>query len=169
MRVSQTDPPEVVFALPGDWVRADLDDERQVAELAGLLDGVTDDPVSWIASAKGLGGVLLMFRVRSDTAVSLLFAWPPGEQGGDASLEGLRGRFGAEGDLVEHVADYACVRVRSEVGPDATEVLTYGLVHPESGRLLVVRFTAFGGSFSDLDLGDYDTTVSHLWWEEGDG
>lgn len=166
--VEQADLPEVVFALPGEWVRVGLADEREVAELANLLDGVADDPVSWIASTTALGGVLMMFRIRSEPSVALLIAWPPGEESGDPSLAGLRSRLGADGDVLEHSADYACVCIRSRVGPDDAEVLTYGVVHPESGRLLLVRVTAFGGPFDELDLDDYDLCVSHMWWEEQD-
>lgn len=166
--VAQADLPEVVFALPGEWVRAGLGDEREIAELAKALDGVADDPMSWIASTKALGGVLMMFRIRSEASAALLIAWPPGEETGDSSLAGLRGRLGADGEVVEHAAEYACVRIRSRVSPDDSEVLTYGVVHPESGRLLLVRVTAFGGTFDELDLDDYDLCVSHMWWEERD-
>lgn len=168
MMVAQADLPEVVFALPGEWVRAGLADEREVAELASLLDGSADDPVSWLASATALGGVLMMFRIRSEPSVALLIAWPPGEESGDPSLAGLRSRLGVDGDVIEHAGGYACVRARSHVGPDDTDVLTYGVVHPDSGRLLLVRVTAFDGPFDELDLEDYDLCVSHMWWEERD-
>ena len=160
--------PEVVFALPGEWVRADLRDDRQVAELTDLMDGVADDPVAWIAGTTAVGGVLMMFRIRSEPPVALLFAWPPGEEDGDASMSGLRGRLGVDGAPVDHAAGYACVRERSQSGADGADVLTYGLVHPDSGRLLVVRFTAFGAPFDEIDLDDYDLSVGHMWWEEPD-
>lgn len=166
--VSQADPPEVAFALPGEWVRVGLDDEAEVAELARLLEGVADDPVSWIASTTALGGVLMMFRIRSEPSVAVLFAWPPGKELGDASLAGLRSRLGADGEVIEHAAGYACIRLDSHVGPDNTEVLTYGVVHPESGCLLLLRVTTFGKPFEAVDLDDYDLCASHLWWDETD-
>ncbi|KAA1378218.1 hypothetical protein [Aeromicrobium fastidiosum] len=168
MTMSQAEKPEVVFALPGEWVRVGLDDESQVAELTRLLDGATPDPTSWIASTKALGGVLLMFRIRSEPSVGLLFAWPPGEETGDPSRAGVQSRLGAEGELIEHAAEYACVRTRSGGGSAATDVLTYGVVHPESGRLLLVRVTAFDGPFDELDVEDYDLSVSRMSWEELD-
>jgi hypothetical protein len=168
MTTSQADKPEVVFALPGDWVRVNLDDEAQVAELARMLDGATDDPTSWIASTKALGGVLMMFRVRSELSVGLLFAWPPGEEAGEVSRETVQARLGADGELIDHAAGYPCVRTRSGTGSDDTDVLTYGVVHPRSGRLLMVRATAFDGTFDELDVEDYDLSVSHMTWEEHD-
>jgi hypothetical protein len=168
MTMSQADKPEVVFALPGEWVRASLDDESEVAELTRLLDGETDDPTSWIASTKALGGVLLMFRIRSEPSVSLLFAWPPGEEAGDPSRAGVQARLGADGELIEHAEGYPCVRTRSSGGSGASDVLTYGVVHPESGRLLMVRATAFDGPFDELDIEDCDLSVSHMTWEERD-
>lgn len=168
MTMSHTDKPEVVFALPGEWVRASLDDESQVAELTKLMDGATDDPTSWIASTRALGGVLLMFRVRSEPSVGLLFAWPPGEESGDPSPAGMQVRLGVDGELIEHAAEYPCVRTRSSGGSGATDVLTYGVVHPESGRLLMVRATAFDGPFDELDIEGYDLSVSRMWWEERD-
>lgn len=166
--VVRSDPPEVVFALPGEWVRSRLDDERHVAELENLLDGLTEDPTSWLASTTALGGVLMMFRIRSEPSVAILFAWPPDEAHGDPSLAGLRMRLGADGEVIEHAAEYSCVRIRSHAGPGAGEVLTYGVAHPESGRLLMVRVTAFDGSFDELQVEDYDFSVGQMWWEEHD-
>lgn len=168
MTAPRVDRPEVVFALPGEWVRAALDDDREVEGLFRLLDDVVDDPTSFLAGMTAVGGVLMTFRIRSEPAVAMLIAWPPGEESGDRSLAGLRDRLGVEGDAIDHEAGYACVRQRSRTGAGDGEVLTYGVVHPGSGRLLLVRVTAFDGTFDELDVDDYDFCVSHLWWEEPD-
>lgn len=164
--VSRTEHPDVAFALPGEWVQVDLDDHRHVRELANLLEDLEDDASSWLARARALGGAVLMLRVRATLSVALLIAWPPDDQSGEASMSGHGDRLARAADAVEHAVGYPCERVRSAA--DGTDVLTYTVVHPESGRMLLVRVTAFNGRFTDLDVEDYDFAVSRMWWDEAD-
>ena len=164
---SRTEHPDVAFVLPGEWVQVDLSDERQVGAMTNLVD---DDPgvgvAPWLAEARALGGVTLLFRIRSEPTVALLFAWPLGWEGSAGSPEKLRNRMGAGAEILDHAAGYACVRSRSSGPGSDGEVLTYGIVHPESGRTLLMRVTAFDGPFDDVDVDTYDMTASETWWED---
>jgi hypothetical protein len=162
---ARTDLPKVTYALPGEWMRADLTDARQVDKAKDELDARTDDASSWLTEAIERGGTLLDFRLRAEPSTVLLFAWPPDEARGDPSLEGLRRRVEGNAEEIEHAAGYAAVRVRSKA-EEGGEVLTYYVVHPDSGRMLMVGATAFGAPFDQIDLETFDLVASRLWWEE---
>lgn len=157
--------PAVRFALPGRWVKADLDDDSAVAALTDLLPDDQDRGGAWLESLRAAGAQTVLLRPQSTPVTVIVFIWPTGHERGDATTDGLRARVGLEGDVVPHEAGYSVVRHRGTAG-SSQDVVTYALAHPDTGRVLVVRCTAVEGSFEDYMIRDFDLAAGDLTWIE---
>ena len=104
--------------------------------------------------------------IRTSPPVLLSVIWPRHEASGEPTLETTRQRLGGTSVEVEHDSGYLCARTRTASEDPLTDTLTYAVVHPTTGRLLVVRVTAFEDRLDDLDVGDYDFTIGQLTWDE---
>jgi hypothetical protein len=158
--------PSVRFALPGQWVKAELDDPAAVAVLQDLLPDDHRGAGAWVESLRAAGAQTLLLRPRSTPATAIVFIWPPELSHGDASAAALRARLGIEGEPVEHDRDYATLRHRASGEDPAQDVVTYALAHPETGRILVVRCIAFDEPFKDYMVDDLDLAAGDLAWDE---
>jgi hypothetical protein len=160
--------PAVRFALPGRWLKAELDEPAAVAAVTDLLpdEHPGGGGGAWLDSLRAAGAQTLLLRVGSEPQAAIAFIWPPDLTGGDASPEALGTRLGLDGEPVAHVHGYATVRQRVTGEGSPRDVVTYGLAHPASGRVLVVRCMAFDGPFPDLLLEDLDLAAGDLTWDE---
>ncbi|KQX74311.1 hypothetical protein [Aeromicrobium sp. Root472D3] len=158
--------PSVRFALPGRWVKAELDDPEAVSTLRGLLPDDHPGGEAWLESLRAAGASTLLLRVQSRSAAAIAFIWPPRESSGDPSLEGLRARLGVEGQSIAHERGYATLRDRRTGAGASQDVVTYGVSHPDTGRILVVRCMAFDHTFEPIELEDFDLAAGDLTWDE---
>jgi hypothetical protein len=155
----------VRFALPGRWVKAELDDPAAVAAASDLLP---DDPrgaAGWLQSLRAAGAQTLLLRVGSEPAAAIVFIWPTDLSQGEASTAALRSRLGIDGEPVAHQGGYPTVRRRETNESSPQDVVTYAMTHPESGRVLIVRCMAFDGPFPEIMLEDLDIAAGNLMWD----
>lgn len=158
--------PQVRFALPGRWVKAELDDPAAVAALSELLPDDHHGADAWVQSLRAAGAQTVLLRVGSEPTAAIVFIWPADQSRGETSTEALRTRLGIEGDVVAHPGGYATVRQRQPSESSPQDVLTYSLVHPDTGRILMVRCMAFDGPFPDVMVEDLDLAAGDLVWDE---
>jgi hypothetical protein len=157
--------PSARFALPGRWVKAELDDPDAVAALQARLPEEHQGG-TWLEPLRAAGAQTLLLRPSSDPPTAIIFVWPEDQSHGDASLAALRERSGLDGEPVEHRAGYATVRRRETGESPRRDLVTYALAHPESGRVLVVRCIGFDGHFEDYMVDDIDLAAGDLTWDE---
>lgn len=158
--------PSVRFALPGRWFKTELDDPAEVTALTDLLPDDQRSNGAWLESLRATGATTALLRPSSTPATAIVFIWPPDESRGDPSAAALRTRLGIEGDDVPHDAGYATIRVRQARAGATPEVVTYALAHPDTGRVLVARCTAFAEPFKDFMVRDFDLAAGDLTWDE---
>jgi hypothetical protein len=158
--------PSVRFALPGRWLKAELDDEAAVAALSDRLPDEQRGDGAWLSSLRAAGAQTVLLRPGSTPAASIVFIWPPDESRGETSADALRTRLGIDGDVVPHDAGYAVVRERHPGAGSAQDVVTYAVAHPDTGRVLVLRCTAFEAPFEDFMVRDFDLAAGDLTWDE---
>lgn len=165
MTTDRHDDPKVTLMLPGEWISARPDDPGAVEKFQTLAADQAPAIQSLFQQAAA-GAVLLMFRIRSSPPVLLTVIWPRGQGPGQPTIDSTRQRLGIQGIEIEHTLGYPCIRRRESSDQPFTDTLTYGLTHPDTGRLLVVQVVAFEESLSDLDVSDYDFTLGQLSWDE---
>lgn len=158
--------PKVTLMLPGEWISARTDDEGAIERLQALAGDKGPAIQSLFQQSAAAGAVLLMFRIRSSPPVLLTVIWPRDLEPGHPTIDSTRQRLGIEGSEIEHTLGYPCIRARESSDQPFTDTLTYGVTHPDTGRLLVVRVVAFEESLSDLDVSDYDFALGQLSWQE---
>ncbi|KAA1380538.1 hypothetical protein [Aeromicrobium fastidiosum] len=158
--------PSVRFALPGRWLKAELDDPAAVSALSDMLPDGGREADAWLDSLRAAGAKTLLLRVQSSSAAAIVFIWPPGESHGDASAAGVRTRLGLDGETVPNGKGYTVVRDRRAKEGSEQDVVTYGVAHPETGRILVVRCMAFDHTFEPLEVEDFDLAAANLTWDE---
>ncbi|MCL3820367.1 hypothetical protein [Aeromicrobium wangtongii] len=158
--------PSVRFALPGQWVKAELNDPAAVAALQDQLPADYRGAGAWVESLRAAGAQTLLLRPGSTPPAAIVFIWPAELSRGDASPAALRARLGIEGEPVKHERDYAALRQRATSESTAQDVVTYALAHPETGRVLLVRCIAFDGLFEDYMVDDFNLAAGNLAWDE---